>query len=123
MSDPSNLYPFLSGQRHDPAQLDAALLRSIEAKARESRETNARFFAEQGARLIAAARAIAGVYSGGGRLFTMGNGGSSCDAADRRSPRSTSSRMPRRCRRWATTLASNMYSCGRSSHRGAPATD
>ena len=32
-------------------------------------------------RLVAAARAIAGVYNGGGRLFTMGNGGSSCDAA------------------------------------------
>src|SRR6202162_4126733 len=81
MSDLSNLYPFLSGQRQDPARLDAALLRSIEDKARESREMNARFFAEQGHRLVAAARAIAGVYNGGGRLFTMGNGGSSCDAA------------------------------------------
>ncbi len=81
MSDLSNLYPFLSGQRQDPARLDAALLRSIEDKARESREMNARFFAEQGQRLVAAARAIAGVYNGGGRLFTMGNGGSSCDAA------------------------------------------
>ena len=81
MSDLSNLYPFLSGQRHDPAHVDAALLRSIEAKARESREMNARFFAEQSAQLIVAARAIAGVYRGGGRLFTMGNGGSSCDAA------------------------------------------
>ena len=81
MSDLNNLYPFLSRQRPDPALLDAALLRSIEAKARESREMNARFFAEQSARLIIAARAIAGVYGGGGRLFTMGNGGSSCDAA------------------------------------------
>ena len=81
MSDLSNLYPFLSGQRQDPARLDAALLRSIEDKARESREMNARFFAEQGQRLVAAARAIAEVYNGGGRLFTMGNGGSSCDAA------------------------------------------
>ena len=81
MSDLDNLYPFLSGQRQDPAQLDAALLRSIEDKSRESREVGTRFFAEQGQHLIAAARAIADIYRGGGRLFTMGNGGSSCDAA------------------------------------------
>jgi len=42
---------------------------------------NARFFAEQGPQLLAAARALADVYRGAGRLFTMGNGGSSCDAA------------------------------------------
>src|SRR5512139_1531098 len=81
MSDLGNLYPFLSGRRSDPVQFDATLLRSIEAKARESREVNERFFADQGTALIAAARAIAGVYGGGSRLFTMGNGGSSCDAA------------------------------------------
>ena len=81
MSDLDSLYPFLSGKHQDPAQLDVALLRSIKDKASDSRETSARFFAEQGPRLIAAARAIAGVYRGGGRLFTMGNGGSSCDAA------------------------------------------
>ncbi len=76
-----DLYPFLSGHRQDPGRLDAALLRAIEDKARESREVNARFFAGQGTALIGTARAIAGVYSGGGRLFTMGNGGSSCDSA------------------------------------------
>ena len=81
MSDLSNLYPFLEPRPHDPARLEAALLRSIEDKARESREVGARFFAEQGQRLVAAARAIADVYATGGRLFTMGNGGSSCDAA------------------------------------------
>jgi D-sedoheptulose 7-phosphate isomerase len=81
MSDLGNLYPFLSGRRQDPARLDAALLRAITDKARESRETNEQFFHEQGEALLAAARAIAGVYQGGGRLFTMGNGGSSCDAA------------------------------------------
>ena len=81
MSDLSNLYPFLNGRRQDTARLDAALLRSLQDKARDSRQVNERFFAEQGDQLIAAARAIAGVYSAGGRLFTMGNGGSSCDAA------------------------------------------
>lgn len=81
MSELGNLYPFLSGCRRDPAQLDAALLRSIDDKARESRETNASFFAGHAPVLIAAARALADMYAGGGRLFTMGNGGSSCDAA------------------------------------------
>jgi D-sedoheptulose 7-phosphate isomerase len=79
--DLGGLYPFLTGRRQDAALLDAALLRAVDDKARESREANARFFADQGATLVAAARAIADVYNGGGRLFTMGNGGSSCDAA------------------------------------------
>jgi D-sedoheptulose 7-phosphate isomerase len=81
MSDLDNLYPFLGKGRQDSTRLEPVLLRSIDDKARESRETSARFFEEQGQRLVSAARAIAGVYSGGGRLFTMGNGGSSCDAA------------------------------------------
>lgn len=77
----AGLYPFLHGRAQDPAQLDAALLRSVAVKAAESRETNERFFAEAGPQLVAAAAAIAGVYRRGGRLFAMGNGGSSCDAA------------------------------------------
>jgi D-sedoheptulose 7-phosphate isomerase len=75
------LYPFLHGASQDPAKLDAVLLHSVAEKARDSRETNARFFAEQAGVLVAAAKSIAGVYRGGGRLFSMGNGGSSCDAS------------------------------------------
>ena len=75
------LYPFLHGAGGDPGKVDAALLHSIAEKARESRETNARFFAEQGGALLAAARCMADAYRRGGRLFTMGNGGSSCDAS------------------------------------------
>ncbi|HKS89950.1 MAG TPA: SIS domain-containing protein [Stellaceae bacterium] len=75
------LYPFLHGRAPDARRLDAALLESVAAKAADSRDTNARFFAEQGAALVAAAHAVAGVYRRGGRLFAMGNGGSSCDAA------------------------------------------
>jgi D-sedoheptulose 7-phosphate isomerase len=75
------LYPFLSGGRQDPGKVDAALLESIAQKALDSRAANERFFAEQGAVLIAAARALAEVYRHAGRLFAMGNGGSSCDAA------------------------------------------
>jgi D-sedoheptulose 7-phosphate isomerase len=76
-----SLYPFLHGKEQDPAALDAGLLHSIESKARESRDTNARFFDQQGGVLLDAAKALAAVYRRGGRMFAMGNGGSSCDAA------------------------------------------
>jgi D-sedoheptulose 7-phosphate isomerase len=76
-----DLYPFLHGKQHDPEALDAALLHSVEEKARDSRRTNTRFFGEQAGVLIAAAKALAEVYRHGGRLFSMGNGGSSCDAS------------------------------------------
>jgi D-sedoheptulose 7-phosphate isomerase len=76
-----SLYPFLHGKEQDRGKLDAALLHSVAGKAADSRATNARFFGEQGEALVSAARAVAEVYRGGGRLFAMGNGGSSCDAA------------------------------------------
>ena len=77
----ATLYPFLHGKTQDEKKLDAELLQSVADKAADSRDTNARFFAEQGEALVATARTIAGAYRGGGRLFAMGNGGSSCDAA------------------------------------------
>jgi len=75
------LYPFLHGQMPDPQQLDQVLLDSLLQKARDSAETKRRFFERQGSAVVTVARAIADVYRRGGRLFTMGNGGSSCDAA------------------------------------------
>ena len=75
------LYPFLHGRAQDAGELDAALLHSLAEKAAESRDSNARFFAAEGAALVVAARAVAEIYRGGGILFAMGNGGSSCDAA------------------------------------------
>jgi D-sedoheptulose 7-phosphate isomerase len=80
-SDLKGLYPFLHGKQHDPATLDATLLHSVAEKARDSRETNARFFGDQAGILVAAAKALADVYRRGGRMFSMGNGGSSCDAS------------------------------------------
>lgn len=80
-SELDDLYPFLHGKQHDPEALDAALLHSVEEKARDSRKTNTRFFGEQAGVLVAAAKALAEVYRQGGRLFSMGNGGSSCDAS------------------------------------------
>ena len=82
MSDPlSQLYPFLSGARRDPAALRATLLDSVRHKADDSVAVKQRFFAEHADQVVAVAEAIAGVYRHGGRLFSMGNGGSSCDAS------------------------------------------
>jgi D-sedoheptulose 7-phosphate isomerase len=80
-SDLDSLYPFLHGKPQDPEALDAALLHSVEEKARDSRKTNTLFFSEQAGTLVAAAKALATVYRHGGRMFSMGNGGSSCDAS------------------------------------------
>ena len=77
----ASLYPFLSGERHDSARMDDALLESVRQKAAESVSVKQQFFAEHGTQVVAAARAIAHVYRQGGRLYTMGNGGSSCDSA------------------------------------------
>jgi D-sedoheptulose 7-phosphate isomerase len=76
-----SLYPFLHGKRQDAEKLHTALLCSVAEKARESRDTNACFFEEQAVQLVRASEAIAAVYSRGGRMFCMGNGGSSCDAS------------------------------------------
>ncbi len=50
-------------------------------KCRESMATKEQFFTEQADRIAECCRALARAFSEGGRLFVMGNGGSSCDAA------------------------------------------
>ncbi len=82
MSDPlADLYPFLHGGRKDAAQERAALLESVRRKAQHSVSVKRAFFEANAEALIEAARAIAAVYAAGGKMFSMGNGGSSCDAA------------------------------------------
>ncbi|MEO5763738.1 MAG: SIS domain-containing protein [Casimicrobiaceae bacterium] len=76
-----DLYPFLHGGRQDAAKLDAALLESVRQKARDSVVAKQAFFDANAGAVVRVARAIADVYRADGRLFTMGNGGSSCDAA------------------------------------------
>jgi D-sedoheptulose 7-phosphate isomerase len=75
------LYPFLHNQRQDRAALHAALLASTHQKAADSVSAKRRFFEQNAEAVVAVAEAIAGVYRGQGRMFSMGNGGSSCDAA------------------------------------------
>ncbi len=75
------LYPFLHGAKQDADKLYLALLESVRQKAEDSVDTKRRFFEENAAAVVAVARAIADVYRRDGRLYCMGNGGSSCDAA------------------------------------------
>lgn len=75
------LYPFLHGERTPAAALDAALLEAARMKSGDSAATQRQFFDRHAEGVAAMAHAIAAIYAGGGRLFTMGNGGSSCDAA------------------------------------------
>jgi len=75
------LYPFLHGRKADAQALNAALVESVKQKARHHQDVFEAFFAKNGQAVVDAARTIADVYRHDGRLFSMGNGGSSCDAA------------------------------------------
>jgi D-sedoheptulose 7-phosphate isomerase len=75
------LYPFLHGRRRGAAALSAALLESVAQKAAENQRVLSAFFARHAQQVVDASETIAQVYRTGGRLFTMGNGGSSTDAA------------------------------------------
>ena len=81
LGEAKGLYPFLHGGRQDAGVLRKALLNSVRHKAEDSITTKQRFFAEHGPDVVAVAEAIAGVYRRNGRMFSMGNGGSSCDAS------------------------------------------
>src|SRR5215472_8212399 len=75
------LYPFLRPAQLGAGALHAALLGAVRQKAEDSVAAKQRFFGGHADAVVAAAEAIAGVYRSGGRMFSMGNGGSSCDAA------------------------------------------
>jgi D-sedoheptulose 7-phosphate isomerase len=75
------LYPFLRGGRKEPAKETAGLLESVRQKAAHSVEVKRAFFEQNAQAVVDTADAIAEVYRHGGRMFAMGNGGSSCDAA------------------------------------------
>jgi D-sedoheptulose 7-phosphate isomerase len=62
---------------HGTGVLRDAVLR----KCRESMATKEQFFLAQADRICECCAAMAKAFDAGGRLFVMGNGGSSCDAA------------------------------------------
>ena len=61
--------------------LASALREAVLRKSRESAVTKEKFFAENVDRIVTCCGAMAKAFDTGGRLFVMGNGGSSCDAA------------------------------------------
>ncbi len=75
------LYPFLHGDRKDPISEANALVESVRQKALHSASVSQAFFEKNARAVVDAARAVAAVYRAGGKMLTMGNGGSSCDAA------------------------------------------
>jgi D-sedoheptulose 7-phosphate isomerase len=75
------LYPFLHGKKQDPEAMNSALVESVRQKASHHHEVIDAFFAKNGQAVVDAAGALAEVYRRDGRLYSMGNGGSSCDAA------------------------------------------
>jgi D-sedoheptulose 7-phosphate isomerase len=76
-----DLYPFLHGKKQDPAAMHSMLIESVCQKAANHHEVIQAFFAKNTESIIAAAGALAQMYRSNGRLYSMGNGGSSCDAA------------------------------------------
>lgn len=77
----SGLYPFLHDKKQDPGQMNEALLKSVQLKAENHANVLEEFFKTHDQDVVDAAKTIADVYRNDGRLLTMGNGGSSCDAA------------------------------------------
>ena len=80
----AGLYPHLDvpgAACSNAGAMQAALLESVRQKAADSVQVKQRFFADNAAQIVDAAQMLARCYRGGGRLYTMGNGGSSCDAA------------------------------------------
>ncbi len=75
------LYPFLHGDKKDPVQENTTLLESVKQKSQHSLTVKQAFFANNAQALVNVAKAIAQIYINNGRMLTMGNGGSSCDAA------------------------------------------
>ena len=75
------LYPFLHGEKKDSKAENVALLESVKQKAAHSVSVKQHFFADNSQNIVDAANAIAKVYLAKGRMLSMGNGGSSCDAS------------------------------------------
>jgi D-sedoheptulose 7-phosphate isomerase len=77
----NSLYPFLHGEKQSQEMLNASLLNSIAQKAEDSVAVKQCFFERNAQSVVDTAQAIAAVYRGDGKMLSMGNGGSSCDAA------------------------------------------
>jgi len=80
--DPTNfLYPFLDAAEDDEPGLLASMTSSESAKQTESAELAKQTLAANAATVDAVAEQIATAVAAGGTVFSIGNGGSACDAA------------------------------------------
>ena len=75
------LYPFLHNKKQDANSVNTALLESIKQKMAQHQAVVANFFANNNQAVVDTASAIAHMYRNQGQLYSMGNGGSSCDAS------------------------------------------
>lgn len=75
------LYPFLHNQKSNPANLNQALLDSIEQKVIQHQRIISDFFTRNNQAILNCAQSLANMYKLKGQLFAMGNGGSSSDAS------------------------------------------
>ncbi|WP_458315648.1 D-sedoheptulose-7-phosphate isomerase [Mycolicibacterium brisbanense] len=75
------LYPFIESEETDARSLLDDLASSARGKAAESARLQQESLREYEAGLVAAGKAMADRFTRGGRLYTLGNGGSSTDAA------------------------------------------
>ncbi|MCL2728857.1 MAG: SIS domain-containing protein [Actinomycetia bacterium] len=75
------LYPFIDAEERDPGPLLTDLAESAQAKAAESARLREATLGEVAEQITACAAAMAERFSGGGRLYAFGNGGSSTDCA------------------------------------------
>lgn len=75
------MYPFLANTKQDPVAMSNALRESVRQKTAQHLSVVEHFFTEQAEALIVLAHDLAHVYRNNGRLYCMGNGGSSSDAA------------------------------------------
>jgi D-sedoheptulose 7-phosphate isomerase len=76
-----SLYPFLNNKKSDVITMNQSLLDSVERKFTEHQRIVGEFFSKNNQAVVDCANGIANVYKQDGRLFSMGNGGSSSDAS------------------------------------------
>ena len=77
----ASLYPFLFAGKQDPIAMKRALLESVLQKKAEHQRIIELFFSENDQAVVETAQSLAKMYRRNGRLYTMGNGGSSSDAS------------------------------------------
>jgi D-sedoheptulose 7-phosphate isomerase len=73
---PATTTESISAGTHPAPDLQSIILR----QAREVAALKEQFFSENSEKIAACAQAMANAFNTGGKLFAMGNGGSSCDA-------------------------------------------